>query len=366
MGTVQTRASSSLQTEADVVRTLQAGTYTIEQLYAEVLGRADISRDGGLGEAGPDHHTDRVWKRRVRGALQQLKRHGHAHRAGRAVWVVDRPAPVSARRMLLISLSGDLQDIELRLRAAVDLLGEIDEPVDLVLADPPYGLDRGGASDPTRRVYRRDRSQMVDGYQDVAAEVYGQFVAEWVQAAAEALRPGGQLAVICGPQRAAIHQMAAEHAGLQWVTTIAARRQFALYTTRRPAPAHWAITVMCAGPLTDHRRVFTCPPDLPKSRAGGDYPTDFWADCGRADRHGLVRYDNALPLTLVTRLVRMLTREGDLVVDPFGGSGTTAVACWETGRRCVASDVNPQALKFAAARLLDEHAWRQQNGSQAA
>jgi hypothetical protein len=39
------------------------------------------------------------------------------------------------------------------------------------------------------------------------------------------------------------------------------------------------------------------------------------------------------------------------------GGGTTAVACWRTGRRFTGGDLNPHALRFSAARLLSEHAW---------
>jgi hypothetical protein len=71
----------------------------------------------------------------------------------------------------------------------------------------------------------------------------------------------------------------------------------------------------------------------------------------------VMRYDNSLPLILVRRIVGMLTNPDDLVVDGFAGSGTTPIACWEMGRRCIAGDLNPHAIGFAAARLLTEHVW---------
>jgi hypothetical protein len=42
---------------------------------------------------------------------------------------------------------------------------------------------------------------------------------------------------------------------------------------------------------------------------------------------------------------------GDLVLDPFIGGGTTAVACELIGRRCVGFDLDPAALDTSAARL---------------
>ena len=78
---------------------------------------------------------------------------------------------------------------------------------------------------------------------------------------------------------------------------------------------------------------------------------------GRADRPGLLRYDNSLPLPMTIRLVRAFSDPGEHVVDPFLGGGTTAVACWVTKRKFTGGDLNPQAVCFSAARLLAEHAW---------
>jgi hypothetical protein len=179
-----------------------------------------------------------------------------------------------------------------------------------------------------------------------------------VRAAAAALRPGGQLAAITGPQRAGVVQFTAEQAGLTWVASIVARRQFPLATLHRPASAHWTITVMCRGALTHPGRVFNPPPDQPRARSGHPYPLDWWAEGnGRADRPGLLRYDNSLPLPLVLRLTRAFTDPGEHVVDPFTGGGTTAIACWQSGRRFTGGDLNPAALRFTAARLLAEYAW---------
>ncbi|MGH2950099.1 MAG: DNA methyltransferase, partial [Solirubrobacteraceae bacterium] len=207
------------------------------------------------------------------------------------------------------------------------------------------------------RGYRRDPGRVLAGCRDVDPAHYETFTREWVDAAARALRPAGQLVVITGPQRAAAAQLAGEQAGLTWVASIAARREFALYTRRRPACAHWTITVLCHGALDHPRRVFHPPPDLPAARSGHPYPLDWWPDNGRADRPGQIRNDCELPLRLVRRAICAFSDPGAHVVDPFLGAGSTLAACWLEGRRCTGGDLNPLALALAAARLLDEHAW---------
>lgn len=345
-----------LATEADVVRTLRTGVYTLDELYGLCEDRADIARERGLEPTDEAHLTDRVWRRRVRGVLQALRISGNAERVGRSVWAL-RGSRERPERLVLIVGGRSVEEFELRLQDAIALLTELEEPADLVLCDPPYALGRLKAGGRIERSYRRQHAQVIPGYVDVPAGRYEQFTLGWVAAAAAALRPAGQLAVITGPQQAALVQRAAEHSDLAWVSSIAAFRHFALRTTRRPACSHWTITVMCRGRVQDPRRVFNAPRDLPKACSGVDYPLDWWSENGRADRAGLMRYENGLPERLVGRVIEAFSDSGELVVDPCLGSGTSAICARRLGRRFVGGDVNPHALRFSAARLLAEHAW---------
>lgn len=57
------------------------------------------------------------------------------------------------------------------------------------------------------------------------------------------------------------------------------------------------------------------------------------------------------PLAGVKWLLDLLTEEGDVVFDPFCGSGTTAVACKVMGRRFVCGDLWPRYCRYALERL---------------
>jgi DNA modification methylase len=57
------------------------------------------------------------------------------------------------------------------------------------------------------------------------------------------------------------------------------------------------------------------------------------------------------PLALMRYLVRLVTQPGDLVLDPFMGSGSTGVACIEEGRRFVGMDNNPEYVAIARRRI---------------
>lgn len=57
------------------------------------------------------------------------------------------------------------------------------------------------------------------------------------------------------------------------------------------------------------------------------------------------------PVEIPRRLIRMFSFVGDTVVDPFAGTGTTAVAALETGRNSISVDVDPDYMRSAAKRL---------------
>ncbi|MDT7879166.1 MAG: site-specific DNA-methyltransferase [Candidatus Caldarchaeales archaeon] len=58
------------------------------------------------------------------------------------------------------------------------------------------------------------------------------------------------------------------------------------------------------------------------------------------------------PVELPYRLIQLYTFEGEVVLDPFIGSGTTAIAALKTGRVFVGYDINPDYVALAKQRLL--------------
>lgn len=57
------------------------------------------------------------------------------------------------------------------------------------------------------------------------------------------------------------------------------------------------------------------------------------------------------PLKLMEHLIRLFCKEGGLVVDPFLGSGTTALACKNTNRKCIGIELNEEYYKIALDRI---------------
>lgn len=84
------------------------------------------------------------------------------------------------------------------------------------------------------------------------------------------------------------------------------------------------------------------------------YPGDVWEDIGHLHQRDPERtgYSTQKPQALLERIIKVSSRPGDLVMDLFCGSGTTAAAAFALGRRWVAVDASPVAMLVLRKRLL--------------
>lgn len=82
--------------------------------------------------------------------------------------------------------------------------------------------------------------------------------------------------------------------------------------------------------------------------------TDVWSDIefyfGRNERI----HPTQKPLELIERIVRASSNPGDLVLDPFMGSGTTAIACSNLARNCVGFELDEDYWKASLERLKSQ------------
>ncbi len=86
----------------------------------------------------------------------------------------------------------------------------------------------------------------------------------------------------------------------------------------------------------------------------GKTPTDVWwhtiVPTNSREKSG---YPTQKPLGILSRIVKIHSQPGDVVLDFFAGSGTTGVAAARHGRGFVLVDDNPEAVRIAARRLAE-------------
>ena len=227
--------------------------------------------------------------------------------------------------------------------------------VDLVFADPPYNLGR----------------ERWDALGSTAE--YLEWSARWIAAAARVLKRDGSL-YICGfsEMLADIKGIAAPHfAGCRWLVWYYrnkanlgrdwGRSHESLLHLRRP---DFALDVDAARvPYNAHTLRYPSHPQAESSRYGGKpyvwkpnplgaKPRDvFEVPTLTNSMREKTAHPTQKPLELVRRLVAAASRPGALVVDPFGGSGTTFVACEALGRRWLGCEIDAGFQRVIAERL---------------
>lgn len=108
--------------------------------------------------------------------------------------------------------------------------------------------------------------------------------------------------------------------------------------------------------------------DRGKLRWNGGGRQAFWDVPIAIDRGGTATeprvHPTQKPLALMRQLVELFSDPGELVCDPFSGSGTTGVAAMQAGRRFVGWELDPEHAATAAARLRGDET-RQRSGQMA-
>ena len=91
----------------------------------------------------------------------------------------------------------------------------------------------------------------------------------------------------------------------------------------------------------------------PRDLERGCAMTDWWGDIQSLQTMNTERlgYPTQKPLALLERIIQASSNKGDVVLDPYMGSGTTIEAAAKLGRNWIGMDVNKQSLTIAKQRL---------------
>lgn len=90
----------------------------------------------------------------------------------------------------------------------------------------------------------------------------------------------------------------------------------------------------------------------------GRYRTNVWDyrginAFGRARESELAMHPTVKPIALIRDAILDCSRRGDMILDPFAGSGTTILAAERVGRRCYAMELDPHYVDVALTRYLE-------------
>ncbi|BAY98976.1 DNA methylase N-4/N-6 domain protein [Tolypothrix tenuis PCC 7101] len=268
-----------------------------------------------------------------------------------------------------------------------------DESIDLIFADPPFNLGK----------------EYGEGVSDrMEVDKYLEWSQQWIGECVRVLKPGGSLFIFNLPKWCIEYGAYLNRQGMWFRHWIACRMPKAFPRGKKMSPAHYGLIYYTKGEPTVFNKVYT--PIQVCRHCGGeirdygghrkklnekginlmdvwDTPEDVWDDTAEANssevlwtlteemwtdippvrhRRHKKRVPNELAPIMLERIIAMASNPGQIVFDPFGGSGTTFYAAERLHRYWIGSeigDTNPavERLTDLANGVLEQ--WESARGS---
>jgi site-specific DNA-methyltransferase (adenine-specific) len=218
---------------------------------------------------------------------------------------------------------------------------------DAIFADPPYFLSNGGITCHAGRMVRVDKGAWDKSR---GAEVNHEFNRAWLERCQRALKPNGTLWVTGTSHVIFSIGYAMQQLGFKILNDI-------VWEKPNPPPnlscryfTHSTETVLWAAKNTESKHAFNYA--HMREINGGKQMKSVWRfTAPGADEKTHGKHPTQKPVSLVERCLLASTNPGDLVLDPFIGSGTTAIAAMRTQRKCVGIEMEIIYLQLASIRL---------------
>ena len=228
------------------------------------------------------------------------------------------------------------------------------ESVDLVFADPPYNLQLEGA------LSRPDQSVVdaVDDAWDKFADFasYDAFTRRWLAAARRAMKPQATIVVIGSYHNIFRVGSILQDLGFWILNDIIWRKANPMpnFRGRRFTNAHetmiWAARGSAAKGYTFNYETLKAGNEDSQARSDWFFPLCTGAERLK-DAAGRKAHPTQKPEALLSRILMAASNPGDLVLDPFFGSGTTGAVARRLGRHFIGLERDPAYIKAAQARI---------------
>jgi site-specific DNA-methyltransferase (adenine-specific) len=223
--------------------------------------------------------------------------------------------------------------------------------VDLIITDPPFAIEFRAK----RSNYHRTQSRVLEGYNEVRRDGYYKFTLEWMRECYRLLKDSGSMYVFSGWNNLKDVLTALDDCGFITVNHIIWKYQFGVVTSRRFVTSHYHCLYVCKD---DGKRKFFPYARHPKGARGSNGGSlhyedkeDVWS-IKREYWHGDQKTPTKLPAELIQKILQYSSEEGDLVMDPFLGSGQVAVVSKMANRRYVGFEIVKEYYEFAKERLV--------------
>ena len=292
----------------------------------------------------------------LRGVAERLKA---AHEAGEIRLFGDRVPPHAPKPLRQLKPAHALSDPDTRIYVGDNrdvlrnLPSDAAAKIDLIFADPPFN-------------WEVPYDEWADG---MPREEYERFTFDWLDACLDALSPRGSIWVNIPDDTAAEIVLHLKRRGLTMInwciwhfrfgqhrdSSFIMSKVHALYFAKDPDERVWNPDAVLEP--SDRATIYNdARTQAKESRQGMRLPMDVWYGryWGRVQGNNAERrrqHHNQIPEVYLERVIRACSNEGDWVLDPFLGSGTTCTVARALGRRSIGIEYGKANAKSAFERI---------------
>lgn len=236
-------------------------------------------------------------------------------------------------------------EVHLILGDALDVLREIEnDSATLFCTDPPYAVSAGKKNiDRSKWTSKAARQRVLvrdfGEWDHFTPESYAVFMTTWLAEAYRILNPGGQAFVFGVLEDMGRLKEWAEGVGFKWVQQV-------LWLKRNPAPQ-----------FVGARQFAYAAEGIGFLRKNGSTPiwngnntTPNWILTSLCQGNERTGHPTQKSTAIIRPLIEVASTPGDLVIDPFLGSGTCAVVCKSLGRRVIGIERHEPYFRLAQVR----------------
>lgn len=228
--------------------------------------------------------------------------------------------------------------------------------IDLVITDPPFGIDFKAK----KENYNRRNSRVLEGYNEIGGEDYYDFTLKWMQEVKRVLKQSGSMYIFSGWNYLKDILNAIDELGFITVNHIIWKYQFGVVTSRKYVTSHYHCLYVC---IDDKKRKFFPYARFSKNIKDNEGRSihykdkeDVWV-INREYWNGDIKTPTKLPAEIIRKILAYSSEKGDIVLDPFLGSGQVAVVSKMEERKYIGFEIVKEYYDFICKRL-DENLYR--------
>ena len=225
-----------------------------------------------------------------------------------------------------------MDDMKLLHGDCLELMKEIpDESVDMILTDPPYLMSY-------KTNHRADKSHRF--CQTIIGDNDKELIADFAKEAYRVLKNNTAMYCFCNSNHVDFFKEVIESAGFRikniliWVKN------------------NWTAGDLKAQYGKQYEMIIYC--NKGRKFIQGKRLTDVWY-FDRVSSNRAV-HQNQKPVDLLTQIIEKSSDVGDVILDPFMGSGSTGIACMNTRRKFIGMEIDEEYFTAARERIQQERA----------